>query len=484
MRSSVIGLLLVGAGLVGCANRQAVAPTPTAPGSLQAAPADPSDALAPPVAAARPENPDGRWVSAATSSDFMIAGSSEQAFGVFIDVPPGAAAGHVPTSLTLAVDTSGSMRGEKIAHAREAAGRLVRELEDGDRLSIVTFADRGRVRMQPIEIDSSTRRTAMAVLEELSADGGTAMFEGLKVAESVMWSTPDTHLVRRLVVISDGKATEGPTSPEELGRVAEVGLQKGIQITSMGVGLDYDESTLNALAIRSSGRLYHVEHSEQLPGIVEREVALLESTVAADVKVELVAAPGVQLLGTDTAQVQWTTDGLIVPVGAVFEGQQRELLVRARVTDAREGTKVLASVRLHFRDPSEDGLARVQEAVLRATVTDDPSLVAAHSQSRTQTLIAMREASMFTQQASLQASAGDLNRADRELAAAEERLTRQAAVTHNKTDKDRVLRSAKSIAKKRKKLSAVKAAPAPVRAKESRSLSLDLNDEAMDGMGY
>ncbi|MCH9680770.1 MAG: VWA domain-containing protein [Deltaproteobacteria bacterium] len=484
MRPSVLGLLLASASLVGCANQQAASPTSAVPGTPNGTATAPLETQ-PQLAVARPvENPNGRWVSAATSSDFMLAGSSQQSFGVFIDVPEGAKQGHVPTSLTLAVDTSGSMRGDKIIHARDAAHRLVQSLHDGDRLSIVTFADRGRVRMSPIIIDGSSRRTALAVIEELSADGGTAMFEGLKVAESQMWSTPDTHLVRRLVVISDGKATEGPTSPEELGRVAEVGLSKGIQVTSVGVGLDYDETTLNALAIRSSGRLYHVEHSEQLPGIVEREVALLESTAAADVKVELVAAPGVQLLGTDTAQVQWTTEGMIIPVGAVFEGQQRELLVQARVDNAVEGTKVLASVRLHFRDPGEDGLQRVQETILRATVTNDASLVAAHTDSRTQTLIAMREASLFAQQASAQANLGDLDRADRELARAEKTLQAQAARTHNEADKARVLRSAAGIAGKRKSLKKAAKAPAPARAKASRQVSLELNDAAMDAFGY
>jgi len=428
---------------------------------------------------------DGRWISAATSSDFLLSGRSNQAFGVWIDVPQGAAQGHVPTALTLVVDTSGSMAGENIRHAREAARRLVDEMEEGDHLSIVTFDDRSRVRMAPTAIDTNSRRHALAVIQELGASGGTAMFEGLKLAESQMWNTPDTHLVRRVVVISDGKATEGPTSPDELGRVAEVGLQKGIQVTSIGVGLDYDETTLNALAIRSSGRLYHVEQAEQLPAIVEQEVALLESTVATDVEVELVPAPGVRLVGTDIAQTRWTDDGaLAIPIGAVFEGQKRELLVHARVDDAHEGTKVLASIRLHFRDPSEDGLRRVQETVLRATVTDDPTLVAAHENSRTQTLIAMREASVFARQASAQASAGDLERADQQLAQAEHKLHEQAKRAKNKLDRDRMTRSAASISTRRKSLAKAKKAPAPARAKQSRQISLEMNDDALSGLGY
>ena len=491
MRASVLGLLLASSGLVGCASHSAAAQGPFVSQAPSAATSEapPSPALAqdpaPPVrTATRPENPDGRWLSAATTSDFLLAGAADQAFGVFIDVPQGAATGHVPTALALAIDTSGSMRGDKIVHAREAARRMVDELEDGDLLSIVTFADRGRVRLAPVRIDPQTRRQAMAIIEELSADGGTAMHEGLKVAESQMWGTPETHLVRRMVVISDGKATEGPSSPHELGRVAEVGLQRGIQVTSIGVGLDYDEATLNELAIRSSGRLYHVEHSEQLAGIVEAEVALLEATAAAEVEVELVAAPGVRLMGTDSARTRWDGHNLVVPIGAVFEGQQRELLVRARVDHAEVGSKVLASVRMHFRDPAEDGLRRVQETVLRATVTDDPSLVHAHTHSRTQTLVAMREASLLARNASARANAGDLDQAEAELARAERQLHAQAARATSKADKDRAKRQARKMAKTREGIAKAKKKPASARAKASRKAALEANDMAMDAMGF
>jgi Ca-activated chloride channel family protein len=489
MRTSVLGLSIAMACLVGCASQRGTAPVAplSAPGPVGTAAAAGDPGGAQPIAsvpARRSENADGRWVSAATASDFVLAGASEEAFGVFVDVPAGASPGHVPTALTLTIDTSGSMLGAKMDHAREAAKRLVQELEDGDVLSVVTFADGARLRVAPTVIDARSRRTALAVIDELTADGGTAMFEGLKVAESQLWGAPDSHLVRRMVVISDGIATEGPTSPDELARVAEVGLQRGIQVTAIGVGLDYDEHTLDALAVRTSGRLYHVEHSEQLAGIVAKEVGLLESTAAAEVEVELVAAPGVRLVGTDAAQARWTDTGIVIPIGTVYAGQQRELLVKATIDGAKDGTKVLASVRLHFRDPAEDGLRRVQETVLRATVTDDPSLVAAHRNSRTQTLLAMRDAAAVAQLASQQANAGELEEAEAQLAMVEKKLEAQAATAETREEKDRVMRSAERISRTRSSLSKAKKAPAAARATAGRKAALDLNDEAMDAFGF
>ncbi len=478
-----IGIALLCLASVGCSKQPTTASTPPATTSAVAESTD-EPAVEPLAVAEAPVDPNRPWISAATASDYMLIGQPEQTFGVWVDVPK-APGGHVPTALALAIDTSGSMRGEKIQHAREAARRLIDELEDGDIVSLVTFAGDARVLLPPTELNDHRRRDLLNLVEELSAEGGTAMHAGLQTAESQLWAAPDTHLVRRVVVISDGKATVGNTAPASLGNIAQVGLQRSIQVTALGVGVDYDELTLNELAVRSSGRLYHVEQSAELPGIIEEEIALLEATAAAEVEVELVAAPGVRIVGTDIAHSRWQGEGLAVPLGTMFGGQKRELLVRARVDNVtEEGAKVLASVRLHFRDPAEGGLERVQEAVLRATVTDDPALVAEHEHSRTQTLIAVREASAWTQQASLQLNQGDLDAADRELARAETRMLEQQRTAKTATDKRRAKDSADRIARQRSGIKKAKKKPAPARKAASRKLSLDANAEAMDAFGY
>ena len=325
----------------------------------------------------------GPWIGGAASSDYVLAGMHDAFIGVWVDVPEGVVAEHVPTALSLVIDTSGSMKGDKIAHARKAALKLIDELEDGDVVSIVTFADEAKVRLGPLVLDHRSRRRARAVVQELHAIGGTALMDGLQQAEGQFWGVADTHLVRRVVMISDGQATIGTSDPHALGTVAEAGMDRGIQVTSIGVGLDYDEETLNALAIRSSGRLYHLTESAELAGLVEREVSLLQATAAANAIVEVLPAPGVTLQSVEMARFARVRDRIHVPLGSMHSGQQRELLLRVRVDAAAMGRKPLASVRFHFKDPTEGGLQRVQESVVAAQVTDSASLVAKHAVPRT-----------------------------------------------------------------------------------------------------
>src|SRR4029078_7027032 len=88
--------------------------------------------------------------------------------------------------------------------------------------------------------------------------------------------------------------------------------------------------------------------------------------------VEVLPARGVQLLGGDGVRASFGQGGALkIPLGAMFGGQHREMLVRVRVTAAGDGEKPLASVRFHFQDPSEGNLDRVQEVVAHYQVTTD-----------------------------------------------------------------------------------------------------------------
>ena len=77
--------------------------------------------------------------------------------------------------------------------------------------------------------------------------------------------TTDVHDAVRsaMKICLDGRANVGPSSPEALGDLAARGTEDGVQVSAIGVGLDYDERTLGELARRSSGRMYHLEEPSQ-----------------------------------------------------------------------------------------------------------------------------------------------------------------------------------------------------------------------------
>jgi len=485
-RNSAVTAVLGAAFVIsGCGS--AASPAPKAPLAGAGAAIATDDGAAADDGVRRAAN--GSWIGAGFESEALLAGTEEATLGVWVDAPRTRPRTRTPVDLALVIDTSGSMAGAKLESARAAAKMLLESLKDGDIVSIDTFNDEARPLVAPAAISAETRAGMISAVSELHVGGSTNMFDGLALGEAHVARAPATHTVRRVVVISDGIANVGPATPAALGQLAERGVRLHAQVTSLGVGTDYDENTLNALAVRSSGRLYHIGEPREMTAMLKHEVDLLESTVASDAFVEIVPAPGVQIVGADGIRADRGEDGsLKIPLGALFGGQHKEALVRVRVNGADAAPasaagaqeRPFASVRLHFRDPGEGDLERVQEVVARAAWTNDESVVASHANAKTQSIVAVQGAAKLEMDAAQQVNRGQFAAADDRLAAAEKKLSEQARASKDKGEQQRLAQAAQTVASARATTKAAAAAPAPVQ----RDSALKLNKAGMGDLGY
>lgn len=424
----------------------------------------------------------GTWIGAAPEGELLSMSTRETFLGVWVDVPEARTGARPPMEVVLVVDTSGSMAGSKIESARAAATKLVNSLKDGDIVALDSFSDEADSLVAPTRLDSSSRQEILRQIGRLQPKGSTNMFSGLNLAESQLAGAPADHPLRRVVMISDGIANVGPSSPDVLGAVAERGLRNRSQITSFGVGIDYDERTLNALSIRSNGRIYHIGEPREMAHVLDSELALLDAIVASDSFVEVTPAPGVQLMGADGLRTENHDGALRIPLGALHAGQHREALVRVRLTDpsAFEGhSHALASVRLRFRDAADGDLERVQEVTTRTQLSTDDAAVAASVSSRTKAIIAINDASKNELQAAQNMNAGKFDAADKDLERTERALVAQAA-TAAPPEQKRLKEAAGKVAVARKAARAAPAAPAAVQ----REQALHLNADAMQQSGF
>ncbi len=497
MRRSWIGaaLLLTGCGASGHAIATPVtSPTAGAPGSMTVSEALATDSGSAPVV--RPDGPreggarsDAVWIGAGAESEMVLAGSDQTVLGVWVDAPNTRAHVRPRVDLALVIDTSGSMAGAKITNARGAALALLDSLQDGDIVSVDTFADDAHALVTPQIVNAASRQAIRRVISELGVGGSTNMFDGLALGESQVARAPQTHTVRRIVLLSDGQANVGPSTPDALGQLAERGLKDGAQVTALGVGVDYDERTLNALAVRSSGRLYHLGDLTEMASILRREMDLLGSTVASDAFVEVVPAPGVELTPVEGVRTDWSGGSLRIPLGALFGGQHREALFRVHLRDARQwssaasttaSARPVASVRLHFRDPNEGDLDRVQEVIARVQTTSDPALVLAHANARTHAMMAVQDAAQLQMHAAQEVNQRQFARADESLAVAQKKLEAEASSVHDEVQRQRLAQAVSGLKAARASTAGAAAAPAPVQ----RDRALQLNSAGMKMSGF
>ncbi|MFO0557439.1 MAG: VWA domain-containing protein [Polyangiales bacterium] len=428
------------------------------------------------------------WFGGATGVNTVaVGGPTETHLGFWIDVPQARAQQQTraPLGLALVVDCSGSMASEsRLDHAKMAAMSLLETLRDGDIVSIYAFSDSVYEYAAPTVVSAQTRAPLVQAVSRMQTMGGTNLYGGLQAGESRAMATPPSHSVRRVIVISDGMANVGPSSPEELGALAAQGTDHNVQVSAIGVGLSYDERTLGALAMRSSGRLYHLEQPSQMAAILRTEFDRLAQTSATDAYVELTPAPGQELIGVESAQFERQTDGkLRVPLGALFSGQHRELLVRTRVSAQREGAVPVATARLVYRDVGASQAERAQQVALTVNATRSPSALQAPTvqDARVSAMVASNEAAQAQLRAVQLLNEGRAAQAAQEFERVEQRLqqVQQVAAAAPASVRANIARQVEGVRRSRARASEAVSRPA-----SSRAAALGANADAYGALGY
>jgi Ca-activated chloride channel family protein len=282
----------------------------------------------------------------------LPAGSTERAIVKIgldcIKLPPRGA--RPPVNLALVIDRSGSMGGEKIAKAREAALELVRRLAPDDIISIVAYDTRVET-LVPAQKVGRARGLEEAICS-LEAGGNTALHGGVaRGADEVRRHSEDGRYVSRVILLSDGQANVGPSSPEELGRLGASLLREGISVSTIGLGLGFNEDLMTRLAQRSDGNTYFVEGGADLPRIFAAELGDVLNVVARRVVIEIDFPEGVRPLNFVGREGVIRGQRAELSINQLYGGQEKFALVEVEVAPAQPGLeREIARAEVRYED--------------------------------------------------------------------------------------------------------------------------------------
>jgi Ca-activated chloride channel family protein len=169
--------------------------------------------------------------------------------------------------LTLVLDQSGSMRGEKIAQARAAAEQVVAGLRPGEMFNIITYNTQVRqFAPEPVARTPETLHAARAFLQQTGAGGNTDIHAALTAA---LRPAPAEDVLPIVLFLTDGLPTAGNTSEVAIRRVATDQNPGERRIFTFGVGADVNTPLLQKIASETRGTATFVLPGEQ----VEAKVA-------------------------------------------------------------------------------------------------------------------------------------------------------------------------------------------------------------------
>ena len=170
----------------------------------------------------------GRFVSDLQKEDFIVYEDDRPQTVTHFS------AERVPVSLGIALDTSGSMAGDKMSAARGAIDRLLYELIDmEDEIFVYLFSNYPRL----LQTWTTDRRLLTSALGRVTPNGGTAMYDA--VAEAVPLAQQGKNRKKALVVISDGNDTSSRLDVREVKH-----LIRESEVLVYAIGIDGEGETV------------------------------------------------------------------------------------------------------------------------------------------------------------------------------------------------------------------------------------------------
>ncbi|MEE9473161.1 MAG: VWA domain-containing protein [Acidimicrobiia bacterium] len=351
------------------------------------------------------------------STKFLTTQNAHQV-GMLITVAGEKPVDRRPINVALVLDRSGSMHGEPLEAAKNAAVRFATFLGERDRLAVVTFDDQIETVFGPQPAGDGTAEEAIRRIEV----GGSTNLSGgwLKGREHVQSQLVDG--TNRVVLLTDGCANQGITDNDSLNQLARGAMSDRVSTTCIGFGEHFNEDLLKGMGDAGGGNYWYVENVDQMGGIFDEEIEGLIALAAQNLEIAVhltdPCVAGVSF--PQSFDIKRTGDGAYVATfGDLYATSPRALGIIFHVENLTElGQTKLGEVVVTADHLVEDG---VQHRVTRMPVIANLD-ANDHVEPEVEAKLVRFEAAKAREDAVRQADEGDLSGAASTLRGAHAKL--------------------------------------------------------------
>lgn len=254
-----------------------------------------------------------------------------------------------PVNLALVIDKSGSMGGEKIERARDAALEAVRRLSADDLVSLIVYDDGVSVLVPACRVGDGI--AISHAIRGITSGGSTSLHGGVVAGADELRKHIEEGYTHRVLLLSDGQANVGPQTPEALGSLGAKLVREGISVTTIGLGLDFNEDLMTRLARRSDGNTYFVAESGDLTRVFNEELGDVLSIVARRVVIEVEFAEGTRPVRLVGREGRVEGDRVVLELNQLYGGQEKFALIEVEVDPARKNSsREMVRARVRYED--------------------------------------------------------------------------------------------------------------------------------------
>lgn len=296
---------------------------------------------------------------------------------------------RVPLNISLVLDRSGSMSGNAMKFAKDAAKFVVKQLSSEDYLSIVNYDDIVEVTSPSQQVKN--KELLIEKIDKITSRNMTNLSGGTLEGYKQVAGTKKSNYVNRVLLLTDGLANTGITNPIQLNKIASGKFQEeGIALSTFGLGSEYDEDLLTQMAESGRGNYYYIDKADRIAEIFAKELEGLLNVVAQNTAVTIELPSGVKCEKVYGYPHIEENGKITVALNDIFTKEDKVFLLKVKITDSQV-KELNFPVKLDYTD-AETFSSKSASTNLTMQETTDTKQIAEHKSKQVEELIALFEA--------------------------------------------------------------------------------------------
>ena len=238
----------------------------------------------------------------------------------------------VPLNLSIVIDRSGSMSGDKIKYAKNAASYVIDQLQSNDYVSLVIYDHAVELLQAPVlAIDKASLKKK---INSIFPGGSTNLWGGTEKGYEQVKTNYKQNYINRVLLLSDGLANAGLTDQKAIAlKVQQHKDKDGITLSTFGIGLNYNETLMTDMAETGAGNYYFIESPDKLAGIFSKELNGLMNVAAQNTVLKVKIPQGVTVQKVYNSKYTVKGDELQFFLRDLFANDSKGIMLYCKIDD-------------------------------------------------------------------------------------------------------------------------------------------------------
>jgi len=284
--------------------------------------------------------------------------------------------------MVIVLDRSGSMQGRKLEDARRAVLKLLSNLSAKDRFALVTYSEGVQIASGLVNVTQDNRGHLVSEVNGVRAGGGTNLGAGLQAGINMLRTPYRSNNAARVILISDGLANRGITDPKSLSDIASAAVESEFAVSTVGVGADFNEQLMTAIADRGTGNYYYLENPAAFAEIFQKEFYNTQTASLTGLKIQIPVNTGITLADAAGYPINVHNGQALFYPGNLRSGQTRKLYLTLQIPTNRQRTFELDQIQIHYQHNDRPYVTTLDESLTIACVSNQKKVYSSIDKTR------------------------------------------------------------------------------------------------------